>query len=146
MAATRLRNSLLQEVAHCLMRLVAAASAADAIEALAEFFQGLPIAWHTVDVFADGRHRRRLSRRCPRGFASFVTRVGFLKRQDGTYQGTFAESTLVLVKVSAPGTGDRCLIAAIGLAKQSPLNDGAIVACIGAVIHEALSRVFWFQA
>jgi len=145
-AATRFRHSLFQEVAQCLMRLVEAKSPADGIDALAGFFEGLPIVWHTVDVFADGRARKRLSRSCPRGFASFVTRVGFLKRQDGTYQGTFADSTLVLVKVSAPAAGDQCLVAAIGLTKRSPLNDGAIIACIGAVIHEALSRVFWFEA
>src|SRR5262245_62155329 len=131
MSVARLRTSVFQEMAQCLMRLGEAKSASDTIDALDGFFQGLPIAWHTADVFADGRARRRLmSRRCPRGFAPFVTRLGFLKRQDGTYQGTFADSTLVLVKVSGPASGDECLVAAIGLTKNSPLNDGAIVACI----------------
>jgi DNA-binding CsgD family transcriptional regulator len=145
-AHTRVRNLLLQEIAQCLMRLVDARQAADGIDALEGFFQALPLAWHTVDVFVDGRRRKRLtSYRCPRGFAPFVTRMGFLKRQDGTYQGTFADSTLLAVKVSAQATGDECLVAAVGLAKNSPLNEGDISVCIGALIHEAMSRALWFE-
>ena len=45
-------------MAQCLMRLVEAKTAADSVDALAGFFQGLAIAWHTVDVFADGRIRK----------------------------------------------------------------------------------------
>jgi DNA-binding CsgD family transcriptional regulator len=144
---TRVRNALLQEVAQCLMRLVESTTTADGIDALAGFLQGLPVTWHTVDVFAEGRLRKRVaSHRCPRGFAPFVTRMGFLKRQDGTYQGTFAESTIVLVKAGSPWADDRCLVSAAGFAKSSPLNDGTVMACIGALIHEALSRVVWFEA
>jgi DNA-binding CsgD family transcriptional regulator len=72
--------------------------------------------------------------------------MGFLKRHDGTYPGTFAESTLLLVKVSALATGDQCLVAALGLAKNSPLNVEDISMCIGALVHEALSRALSFEA
>jgi DNA-binding CsgD family transcriptional regulator len=141
-----LRTTLFQEVAQCLMRLVEAKSAADSVDALAGFFEALPVAWHTVDLFEGGRTRRRvLSRRCPRGFATFVTRLGFFKRQDGTYPGSFAGSTVVLVKVGNPGISDQCLVAGLGLAKNSALNDGAVIACVGALIHEALSRVWLFE-
>jgi DNA-binding CsgD family transcriptional regulator len=142
-----MRNAHLQEVAQCLMRLVESRTTADGIDALAGFLQGLPMTWHTVDVFADGGLRKRVaSHRCPRGFAPFVTRMGFLKRQDGTYQGTFADSTIVLVKAGSPWASERCLVCAAGFAKNSPLNDGTVMACIGALIHEALSRVMWFEA
>jgi len=141
-----LRTALFQEVAQCLMRLVEAKSAADSVDALAGFFEGLPIVWHTVDLFDAGRMRRRaLSRRCPRGFETFVTRLGFLKRPDGTYPGSFAGLTVVLVKVGNPSIGSQCLVAGFGLPKNSPLNDGAVIACLGALIHEALSRVWLFE-
>ena len=146
-AITRVRHSLLQDVAQCLMRLVEARSTGDGINALSGFLQGLPLTWHTVDVFADGQLRRRVaSHRCPRGFAPFVTRMGFLKRQDGTYQGTFADSTIVLVKAGTPWVSERSLVCAAGFAKDSPLNDGTVTACIGALIHEALSRTAWFES
>jgi DNA-binding CsgD family transcriptional regulator len=146
-SVTRFRNSLLQEVAQCLMRLVEARTVADATQALAGFLEGLPITWYTVDVFAESKLRKRVaSRRCPRRFAPFVTRMGFLKRQDGTYQGTFAESTIVLVKAGSPWTSERCLVCAAGFAKDSPLNDGTVMACIGALIHEGLSRVAWLES
>lgn len=142
-----LRNSLLQEVAQCLMRLVEARTAADGIDALTGFLRGLPMTWHTVDVFAEGQLRKRVaSHRCPRGFAPFVTRMGFLKRQDGTYQGTFADSTIIMVKAGGPWASDRCLVCAAGFGKNSPFNDGTVTACIGALIHEALSRVLWFES
>lgn len=144
---TRRRNLLLHEMAQCLMRLVEAATVASTIDALVGFLQGLSIAWHTIDVFADGRLRKHVSSfRCPRGFAPFVTRLGFVKRPDGTYQGSFAESTLVLVKATGAAPGDQSLVCAIGLPKNSPLNDGTVLACIGGLIHEALSRVVWFEA
>jgi DNA-binding CsgD family transcriptional regulator len=128
------------------MRLVEAKTAADSLDALAGFFEGLPIVWHTVDLFAGGGIRKRvLSHRCPRGFAPFVTRLGVLKRQDGIYPGSFADSTLVLVKVGTSVTSERCLVAAVGLAKDSPLNDGAVIACLGALVHEGLSRAWWFE-
>jgi DNA-binding CsgD family transcriptional regulator len=141
-----MRNAHLQEVAQCLMRLVESRTTEGGIDALAGFLQGLPMTWYTVDVFADGGLRKRVaSHRCPRGFAPFVTRMGFLKRQDGTYQGTFAESTIVLVKASSPSATSRCLVCAAGFAKNSPLNDGTVMTCIGALIHEAMSRVVWFE-
>jgi len=147
MAAVRFRQSLLQEIAQCLMRLVEARSAAGGFDALHGLFQGLPCAWYAVDLIGDGRPPKRvLSHRCPRGLVPFVTRFGFPKRQDGTYQGTFAESTLLLVKVGAASPSDRCLVAAMGLARNSPLNDGVVSACVGALIHEALSRALWFDA
>ena len=46
-------------------------------------------------------------------------------REDGTYQGTFAEATLLIVN-AASATGDRGLFAAVGFPRYSPLNDGAI--------------------
>jgi DNA-binding CsgD family transcriptional regulator len=129
------------------MRLVEARHTADGIDALAGFLQGLALTWHTVDVFAEGELRKRVtSHRCPRGLAPFVTRMGFLKRQDGIYQGTFADSTIVLVKAGSPWVSERGLVCAAGFAKNSPLNDGTVTACIGAVIHEALSRVEWFES
>jgi DNA-binding CsgD family transcriptional regulator len=129
------------------MRLVEARSTAAAADALVAFLQGLPLAWYTIDLFADGQHKKRVaSHRCPRGLAPFVTRMSFLKRQDGTYQGTFADSTIVLVKAGSPLTTDRNLVCAAGFAKNSPLNDGTVTACIGALIHEALSRVGWFES
>jgi DNA-binding CsgD family transcriptional regulator len=75
-----------------------------------------------------------------------VARSAFLKRQDGTYQGAFAESTLVVVKVSSQAETEQSLVAGVGLTKSSPLNDGPVSACIGALIHEALSRALWFEA
>jgi DNA-binding CsgD family transcriptional regulator len=146
-SSTRVRQSLLQEMALCLMRLVEARSTAHGIDALAGFLHELPLTWHTVDVFAEGQLRKRIaSHRCPRGFAPFVTRMGFLKRPDGTYQGTFADSTIILVKSGSPSMTERSLLCAAGFAKNSPLNDGTMTACIGALIHEALSRVVWFEA
>jgi hypothetical protein len=50
----------------------------------------------------------------------------------------------LLVKAShAPEQG--CLICGVGLEKQSPLTDGVITACLGALIHEALSRLVGFD-
>jgi len=138
--------SLLQEVTVCLMRLSESQAAPAAIQALAEFLAGFAI-WHTVDLFSDsGMHRRLSSSRCPRGFAPFVTRLGVIRRPDGSYPGTFARSTLLLVKAADPASADRCLVGAIGLDKASPLNDGTTLACIGAVMRQALARVLWFEA
>jgi DNA-binding CsgD family transcriptional regulator len=139
------RNLVLQEIGQCLAGLAEARSAADCAGTLSVLLLRLPLAWHSVDLFARGRLDRRLcSFRCSRGFAPFVTRLGFLKRPDGVYQGTFADTTLLLVKASyQPGQG--CFICGVGLEKQSPLTDGAITSCIGALIHEALSRMVGFD-
>jgi DNA-binding CsgD family transcriptional regulator len=146
-ANARLRNVFLQEVAKCLMCLVEAKTAADAIEALDGFLRGLAVAWHAVDIFSGSEIARRVaSHRCPRGLPSFVIGMGFLKREDGTYQGTFARTTLVLVKSGRPWAGGRCLVCAAGFEKDSPLNDGATTACIGALVQEALSRVAAFES
>ena len=144
--SSRTRASLLQEVAVCLMRLSESKSAAGAVDALAAFLQSLG-SWHAIDVFADGAvHRRLTSHRCPRSFGPFVIRLGFNKRADGSYPGTFAQSTLLLVKAGDPTMDDRCLVGAIGFEKISPLNDGATLGCIGMVMREALARVLWFEA
>jgi DNA-binding CsgD family transcriptional regulator len=141
------RTQVLQEIAQCLTGLVESTNALDAANALSVFLLRLPLAWHAVDLFANDHLQKRLcSWHCSRAFAPFVTRLGFLKRPDGVYQGTFADTTLLLVKVSrGPATRD-CLICGVGLEKQSPFNDGAISACVAALIHEALSRVLSFDA
>jgi len=100
--------------------------------------------WCERAALAPGRSRPAPFR-CPRGFAAFVTRLGFAKRPDGTYQGSFADSTLLLVKAGGAADSDRCLVCAIGLPKNSPLNDGAVFGCMAGLIHEALSRVLWFE-
>ena len=142
----RRRELLLETMAQCLLRMVESTTVAAGIDALVGFLQGLPITWHTVDVFAEGRLQKHLaSFRCPRGFAAFVTRLGFAKRPDGTYQGSFADSTLLLVKAAGSADRDRCLVCAIGLPKNSSLNDGAVLGCMAGLIHEALSRVLWFE-
>src|SRR5262245_19965059 len=128
-------------MARCLIRMAEAHDVDGVVDALIGFLQSLPITWHAVDVFADGRHQSRLaSFRCPRGLTAFISRIGFAARPDGTYHGSFAASTLLLVKASATADGDRCLMCAIGLPKDSPLNEGAVFACIAGVIHGALSR------
>jgi DNA-binding CsgD family transcriptional regulator len=143
----RLRSSLLVEMAQCLMRLAEAQSTAAVVDALVGLFQTLPIAWHTMDVFSESRIRRRISSfRCPRGFGPFVSRLGFAKRPDGTYPGSYAESTLILVKAGVPSEGGYCLICAIGLPKNSTLNDGAITSCLGALIHEGLARMLSIES
>jgi hypothetical protein len=130
MPSTRPRRSLvLQEIAQCLTRLVETRTAAAAVGTLAGFLQALPIAWFAIDESADGRLQRHLfSYRCSRGFAPFVTRLGFSKRPDGVYQGSFADATLVLVKVGEPSGRGPFLICGVGLEKISPLNDGVILA------------------
>jgi len=146
-ANTRLLTVFLQDVAQCLMRLVEARTTADGLDALSAFLQGLPAAWHAVDIFSGAEQFKRVaSYQCPRGLAAFVSAMGFLKRQDGTYQGTFAKSTLILVKSARPWAGDRSLVCAAGFEKDSPFNDGATTACIGALIQAALSRVLSIEA
>src|SRR5436305_15292433 len=114
------RNLVLQEIAQCLTRLVDARTAAAAIQTLAGFLRALPIAWFAIDESVDGRLQRHLfSYRCSRGFAPFVTRLGFSKRADGVYQGSFADATLVLVKVGEPVGRGPCLICGVGLEKVS---------------------------
>src|SRR5262245_2218090 len=133
-------------MAECLIRMAQASHVDGAIDALMGFLQGLPITWHAVDVFAGGRHQNRIaSSRCPRGLTAFVTRLGFAARPDGTYHGSFAGSTLLLVKASTAGARDRCLVCAIGLPKGSAMNEAAVFACIAGVIHDALSRALSFE-
>jgi DNA-binding CsgD family transcriptional regulator len=146
MSSRRPSHSLLQNVTVCLMRLSESRSSDDVIAALSEFLLELAT-WHAVDIFAgDGVHRRLTSHRCPRSFAPFVTRLGFTKRPDGSYPGTFAHATLLLVKAADPVSSDRCLVCAIGLEKMSPLNDGMTLGCLGVVAREALSRVWSFDS
>jgi DNA-binding CsgD family transcriptional regulator len=142
----RLRESLLQQVAQCLMRQADAKDATEIVSALVALFAELPMTWHATDLFSSGQDRTRLaSFRCPRGFPAFVENLGFDKRLDGVYQGTFAASTLLLVKVADPGT-DRWLLSAIGLPKSSPLNDGPVAGCLGAVVRASLARITAFEA
>jgi DNA-binding NarL/FixJ family response regulator len=142
----RRRELLLQTMARCLIRMAEAPDIEGAVDSLVAFLEGLPLTWHAVDVFADGRHHTRIaSFRCPRGLSAFVTRLGFAARPDGTYHGSFAASTLLLVKASTTGDRDRCLVCALGLPKDSTLNEGAVFACIAGVIHTALSRVLAFD-
>jgi DNA-binding CsgD family transcriptional regulator len=145
-AISRLRATLFRQFAQCLMRLVEARAPGDVLLALEGLLQELPLSWYTVNVFAAGRiGKRTASRRCPRGFAAFVARSGFLGRADGTYQGIFADTTLLLVKV-ASAHGGQGLVAGLGLPKHSPLNDEAIGPCIGALIHAVLSRALSLDA
>lgn len=144
--ANRQRSGLLLEIAQCLMRLAEARTSADSLDALAAFLERLTTTWYAVDVFTEDRFRRRLlSHRCPRSLAPFVARLGFTRRPDGSYPGTFAESTLILVKVGAHSGRNQCLVCALGLQKDSPLNDGTALGCVGMVINEALSRTLWFE-
>lgn len=144
-ASIPLRNALFRHFARCLMGFTAAGTPADVLAALEALMRELPINWYTVERFSTGRVGKRVvSHRCPRGFPAFVSGLGFLRREDGTYQGTFAEATLVIVKVGA-ATGDRGLFAAVGLPRHSPLNDGAIAECLGALIHSVLSRALWLD-
>lgn len=140
------RDVLLHQMAQFLMRMVEATTVAAGIDALVGLLQSLTIAWYTIDVFAEGRlHKHVASFRCPRSFPAFVTRLGFVKRPDGMYQGSFADSTLLLVKAGGSAPGTDCLVCAIGLPKSSPLNDGAVNACLGGLMHDALSHVWWFE-
>ena len=123
------------------MRLSASNTTADVTAALTAFVASLRPAWFTVGVFTDDRmHRRLASHRCPRAFAGFAARLGLGRRPDGAYPGTFADSTLMLVKIGDAAHED-CLVCAVGLDKGSPLNDGVVLGCVGSVIQEALARV-----
>jgi DNA-binding CsgD family transcriptional regulator len=142
----RLRDSLFQEIAQCLMRQAEAKTASNVVDAIAALFGALPITWYAIDLLTAGDSRRRVaSYRCPRGFAEFVEGLGFEKRPDGAYQGTFGASTLLLVKV-ADGATDRCLLSAVGVPKTSPLNDGPITGCLGALVRAGLARIMAFEA
>ena len=129
------------------MWLVATKTTADGIDALTGLLQGLTL-MRTLPMSTPraGSAWKLESHRCPRGFAPFVTRMGFLNRQDGTYQGTFEESTLLIVKAGSVSAGDRMFVCAAGFAKDSPLNDGTTTACVGALIHEALTRVLALES
>jgi DNA-binding CsgD family transcriptional regulator len=144
--STHRRGLVLEEVARCVTRLVDSRSGRESLDALAGFLQALPLAWYAVDLYADDEPRRRIcSNRCSRGFAPFVTRLGFTKRKDGIYQGTFADGTLVLVKSGRAPEAAPSLICGVGLEKVSPLNDGAVLACVGAVIGQALGQAWAFD-
>ncbi|MEQ1909214.1 MAG: helix-turn-helix transcriptional regulator [Vicinamibacterales bacterium] len=146
-SSTLQRNALFRLIASCLMQVSEARAPLDVVAALAGLFQGLPATWFAIDAFGSGGiGRRAASHNCPRGFAAFLTRLGFLGRQDGTYQGTFADSTLLLIKVGALASSDHGLVSAAGFPKFSPLNDGAVMACISALIHSALGRALSLEA
>ena len=146
-SSTLQRNALFRLVASFLMQVSEARAAVDVVDALAGLFQGLPATWFAIDAYGSGGiGRRAASHACPRGFAAFLTRLGFLGRQDGTYQGTFADSTLLLIKVGALASSDHGLVSAAGFPKFSPLNDGAVMACISALIHSALGRALSLEA
>ena len=138
---TRMRDSLLQQVAQCLMQLAQSASTSDVVDALEGLLDRLPAKWHTLDVYEEGRRKRLASHRCPKAFESLVARFGIAKRQDGTYQGKFADVTLVMAKAANP-SADQFAVCAIGLPKRSPLNDVTATACLGALLQDALSRLF----
>jgi hypothetical protein len=56
----RRRELLLQTMARCLIQMAEAPNVEGAVDSLAAFLQGLPIAWHAVDVFAEGGHHNRI--------------------------------------------------------------------------------------
>jgi len=142
----RLRDSLFQLFAQCLMRQAEATNGTEVLSALGALVAALPITWYAIDLVPrDGARRRIASHRCPRAFADFISRLGFQKRPDGAYQGTFAASTLLLVKVADEG-GERCLLSAIALPKASTLNDGPITGCLGGVVRAGLVRILAFEA
>jgi DNA-binding CsgD family transcriptional regulator len=141
------RTSLLRSVGECLMRLASAASAAAAAAAISDFLDAQRPAWHTLDAFDAGHlHRQVLSRHRPRGYVQFVRRFGLLKRPDGVYQGKYGDAILLMVKAASPSRRGQCLVCALGLPKTSSLNDAAALACLGGLLHEALFRVFCFEA
>jgi DNA-binding CsgD family transcriptional regulator len=139
--SSRLRDSLFQLFAQCLMRQAEATNGTEVLSAVGALIAALPITWYAVDLLTRDSARHRLaSHRCPRAFAEFIRRLGFHKRPDGVYPGAFAASTLLLVKVADEG-GDRCLLCAIALPKTSVLNDGSITGCLGGVVRAALVRI-----
>ena len=145
--SNRARESLLQQIGLVLMHLSRATGASEVVQSAEELLDGLPTRWHTVDLYEGVERRKRLaSRRCPKAFDEFVSRFAFAKRQDGLYQGKFANVLLVMVKVTNPETAQQFAVAAFGYQRRSTLSDPSTTACVGGLMQETLARYFAFEA